>query len=423
MTNNFLNLLIKLIINFIFIFIDIYISTLIFFREKLFYTPNIKKSKYEKKTLFINNESHFYFEFGDVKATEENTILMIGGIPTNPMESMSWLAAELINLNPNFKVLIFNIPYYEKHFDIELSDTFASTNGKNLFTNKTIDNKKINVDYKFSHKNQGIKLNDFLIALNINKCHFVGHDRGAVILEYFAINFPSKVLSYSRGSQVWNYIEPEWELLAPDICVGPPHKIMTVYEQLRLLLFSVIHFKKPLELLSDSFELKAKRAKKGTDLYDRYTHLKYKSQLSYKKYAEKFKHSLIQGGVHSEVKNRANLKERLFPIMQFQGEDEFKYNKSGTLISDQPYFGIYNLFRNEIEDVYPGCVGQDNEKYQQQFVLDKISYKEIQTKENARFTSFYIIPEAAHFNVIENPKACALAINDFLSNKIQNKEN
>ena len=26
-------------------------------------------------------------------------------------------------------------------------------------------------------------------------------------------------------------------------------------------------------------------------------------------------------------------------------------------------------------------------------------------------------------DVIENPKACALAINDFLSNKIQNKEN
>ena len=85
MTNNFLNLLIKLIINFIFIFIDIYISTLIFFREKLFYTPNIKKLKYAKKTLIIDNQSHFYFEFGDAKASEENTILMIGGIPTNPM--------------------------------------------------------------------------------------------------------------------------------------------------------------------------------------------------------------------------------------------------------------------------------------------------------------------------------------------------
>ena len=189
---------------------------------------------------------------------------------------------------------------------------------------------------------------------------------------------------------------------------------MTVYEQLRLLLFSVIHFKKPLELLSDSFELKASRAKKGTDLYDRYTHLKYKSQLSYKRYAEKFKHSLIQGGVYSEVKNRANLRERLFPIMQFQGEDEFKYNNSGTLISDQPYFGIYNLFRNEIKDVYPGCIGQEFKKYQSQYVTEKLNYKEIQLKPNARFSKFCLIPDSAHFNVVENPKSCANAIADFI---------
>ena len=57
MINNFLNSLVKSIINFIFIFIDIYISTVIFLREKLFYTPNIKKSKYVKKTLVINNQN------------------------------------------------------------------------------------------------------------------------------------------------------------------------------------------------------------------------------------------------------------------------------------------------------------------------------------------------------------------------------
>ena len=94
---------------------------------------------------------------------------------------------------------------------------------------------------------------------------------------------------------------------------------------------------------------------------------------------KKFKHSLIQGGVYSEVKNRANLRERLFPIMQFQGEDEFKYNKSGTLISDHPYFGIYNLFRNEIEDVYPGCVGHLNLKisksicFRKKFIIKKLN--------------------------------------------------
>ena len=111
MINNFLNILIKSIINFIFIFIDIYISTVIFFREKLFYTPNIKKSKYVKKTLVVNNQNHYYFEFGDSNATDDNTIVMIGGIPTNPMESMSWLADELIKLNSKYRILIFNIPF------------------------------------------------------------------------------------------------------------------------------------------------------------------------------------------------------------------------------------------------------------------------------------------------------------------------
>ena len=171
MINNFLNSLIKSIINFIFIFIDIYISTVIFLREKLFYTPNIKKSKYVKKTLVINNQNHYYFEFGDSNAIDDNTIVMIGGIPTNPMESMSWLADELIKLNSKYRILIFNIPFYENHFGIELSDTFATTNTINLIIKKSIDNKKLRVDPKYSHENQGIKVNDFLEELNINKCH------------------------------------------------------------------------------------------------------------------------------------------------------------------------------------------------------------------------------------------------------------
>jgi hypothetical protein len=120
--------------------------------------------------------------------------------------------------------------------------------------------------------------------------------------------------------------------------------------------------------------------------------------------------------MHSEVENRSNIKNTNFPIMQFQGEDEFKYNKSGTLISDQPYFGLYNLYRNEIEDVYPGCVGQDESKYQSHLVSDKGIYKEIKIKDDARFAKFCLIPDSAHFNVIENPKSCAFAINDFINN-------
>ena len=108
------------------------------------------------------------------------------------------------------------------------------------------------------------------------------------------------------------------------------------------------------DLLSDTFDRIGRKSIRGSSLYDRYTHVKYKSQITYKSYYLKFKQSLVQGGVNSEVENRSNLKNTTFPIMQFQGEDEFKYNESGTLISDQPYFGLYNLYRNEIEDIYPG---------------------------------------------------------------------
>jgi pimeloyl-ACP methyl ester carboxylesterase len=414
MINNIKYLIFKLFTPLIFLFIDLYINLKIFLRENFFYTPYINTINFIKSSINIDGQNHEMYQIGDLNANDINTIIMIGGIPTDPAESMTWLADELNKINPSFRIIIFNIPFYENHFDIETTEYTAKTNGKNFITKKSIDFSKLNIDPKFSHENQGIKVNQFLDALNIKSCHLVGHDRGAVILEYFALNYPDKVLSYSRGSQVWNYIEPEWESLAPDICVGPPHNIMSVYEQFRLLFFAVMILKKPLELLSDTFDKVGRESNRGTSLYDRYTHVKYKSQITYKSFYSKIKQSFIQGGVHSEVENRSNFNNTNFPIMQFQGEDEFKYNNSGTLISDQPYFGIYNLFRNEIEDIYPGCVGQDSDKYQSQYVTDKGEYKEIKIKDGARFSNFYLIPNAAHFNVIENPRACALAIEDFI---------
>ena len=75
-------------------------------------------------------------------------------------------------------------------------------------------------------------------------------------------------------------------------------------------------------------------------------------------------------------------------------------------------FGVYNLFRNEIEDIYPGCVFQDESEYKSEFVTKKTHYSEVKLKKDARFSRFCLIPDSAHFNVIENPESCAHAIND-----------
>ena len=123
----------------------------------------------------------------------------------------------------------------------------------------------------------------------------------------------------------------------------------------------------------------------------------------------------MQGGLNNEVENRNKFKDINIPIMQFQGEDEFKQATNGMVVSDQPYFGKYNLFRNEIEDIYPGAVHQSSGVVcQNQFITNKGSYKMIKTKAGSSFSRFCLIPKSAHFNVIENPESCANAIYDFI---------
>ena len=400
---------------FIFIFIDSYIYLRIFLREKLFHKPLIELSNFKKYFVTINNEDHSVWEIGNKDAVKEKTLILIGGIPTDPLKSMSWMADCLNTIDNSLRIIIFNMPYYEDHFNIDVSNSLAISNGESLTSKKIIDFSKLKVDPKYGHINQSKTIKLLMNEMGIDAAHLVGHDRGAVILENLCMVSPDKVLSYSRASQVWNYYEPQWRKLAPEVLVGPPHSIMSSYHQLRLLLFAVIFLNKPIQLLSQGFVSKAIKAKKGTHLFDRYTHLKLTSQVAYKSYFNKFKQSLMQGGLSFEVENRNKLKDINIPIMQFQGEDEFKEAPNGVLISDQPYFGKYNLYKNEIEDIYPGAIHQSSGvACQKQFIIDKDSYRMIQTKAGSKFSRFCLIPESAHFNVIENPESCANAVYDFI---------
>ena len=284
----------------VFIFIDLYVYLRIFYREKLFNRPLIDQTPFKKLSINLSNACHSVYELGDLNASSDKTIVMVGGIPTNPIESMTWLAQCLNDIDNSLRIIIFNMPFYENHNPIITENKYAETNGASIINGKVFDYSKYKIDSRLSHKNQSKTINLLMNHLNINSAHLVGHDRGAVILENLCISNPEKVISYSRGSQVWDFVDPEWESLAPDILIGPPHKIMSSYHQLRILMFSVLFINKPIHLLSESFKLKAKIAKKGTHLFDRYTHLKYKTQISYKKFAEKFKQSLSQGGMDKD---------------------------------------------------------------------------------------------------------------------------
>ena len=139
---------------FIFIFIDSYVYLRIFLREKLFYKPLIELSNFRKYFVTINNEDHSVWEIGNKDAVKEKTLILIGGIPTDPLKSMSWMADCLNTIDNSLRIIIFNMPYYEDHFNIDVSNSLAISNGESLTSKKIIDFSKLKVDPKYSHVNQ-----------------------------------------------------------------------------------------------------------------------------------------------------------------------------------------------------------------------------------------------------------------------------
>ena len=157
-----MSIITKYVSYFIFIFIDLFIYTKIFFREYFFYSPKINKINFIKSVLTVDGLDHKIYEFGDINASNQNTLLLIGGIPTDPMDSMTWLANEINQINDNLRVIILNMPYYEDDFDIDVNNKYAISNGRDLVTDKIIDFSNTRVDCKFSHENQGKKIKHFL---------------------------------------------------------------------------------------------------------------------------------------------------------------------------------------------------------------------------------------------------------------------
>ena len=394
------------------------ISLTVYLREKHIIKDlksiDIDGIKFKKKTVLIEGYEHQYTLCGSLSAKSNETLIMMGGIPSDPSESMFWMAAEIIKMNSSFKILILHLPFYENYSKIELKDDTAKFNTLNLPFNRESSNENVKVDPKFSHYNQSKVVEKILKKLKIFQAHFIGHDRGVIVFEHLMIRNNNLFLSLSRGAQVWDYYENEWSKLAPSICVGPPHRFMTKPWQLKLLFNLITFFEFPFAIRSEGFLNKCKDSKKGSELFNRFTHLTFRTNMLSKSFLLKFKQTMYQTDTSLEIDNRKKLPDNI-KIMQFQGEDEFKINSKNKLISDQPYFGKYNLFKNEIEDIYPNCEYQVPNKIQNQFIDSKNDYKKVTLLPTARMSFFALIPDSAHFNVIENPKGCASAVNDFIS--------
>ena len=205
-----------------------------------------------------------------------------------------------------------------------------------------------------------------------------------MLFDYLIGSNPNIALSYSRGFQLWDRYDDAWSALAPKLIVGPPHRQMIIPWQCQFLFFAVIRFKRPVDLLSPGFVASVVKSKRGTEGYDRKTHLLYKPLAFSKRIQLIISQTMMQTDSTDEVKSREPLLQSNVAIMQFQCEDEFAVNAKGTLISDQPYFGRYNVYANDVCDLYPGLVGQDPLNKAQGLIQQCGNYRSLKLKQKAK---------------------------------------
>ena len=369
-----------------------------------------------KRFVTVDGYRHLVTEAGDPAAEEAKTIVMMGGVPTDSSETLHWMTAALCRRDPALRCVILHLPFMEESNRVTptVPARYSTLDGIALPFKTPIDLSGERLDVRFDHRVQAEAAHKILQKMDITSAHLVGHDRGAVVFDHLIVDQPLVARSYSRGAQLWDHYDEEWAELAPNVIVGPPHRLMVEPWQCRALFLAVIRIGRPIALLSPGFLDLVGDADPGTEGHRRRTLLTTGTLAASSAMLTKMRQTFMQTDTTMEVALRAEIKKTYTPIMQFQGEDEYLTNERGTLVSDQPYFGIYNLFPNDVEDLYPGAVGQDPALKRHDLLTDRGAYQLLRLKPSARLARFALIPRAAHFNVVENPSGCAAAIHDFV---------
>lgn len=390
-------------------------------------------------------------------------VVLMTGFPEDDLPSMRWLIDEMIN-HPEggkYRYIMVHVPYLENYSVPTYSTApdfrvkYAEYDGFNGNTRKAeIYKNVLPVDPRFDHENQAKTYYNIIRGgLGIEKAHFVGHDRGAVVTDYMLGAHPELAITYSRGSQAWKRFDEEWhDLGKKGIIIGPPHSIFAT-DSTKDALKKIMEEGFPFLFTSAPFRIKASVADPTSELGKRWLsiqEMKDRPDHYYRVTREMFRQSNLgyEVGRRIDPNNKESIVNTEFPMMHFQGEDELiqaknipgaklvdkatntykfadlpgKLGYATNQISEQPWFGKYNWFRGEIVNLKPDTIyqAQNDAEWQaneKKYVTDHAAgtYRTLQTLEGARFDRFALIPDAVHFSHIENPKACAWAILDFIT--------
>ncbi|MEM7343804.1 MAG: hypothetical protein AAF485_06145 [Chloroflexota bacterium] len=437
--------------------------------------PNVGNNSFTIDYITIDNHAHRVAYAGNPEGTP---VILMMGVFEDSLRDARWLVSEMINHpnGSNYRFIIVNVPFLEEYTEIRIQAEVKAKFDGFIPPNRTVPQKGIlAVDPRFDLENCAYTLRAILKdGLEIEKAHFVGHDRGCIIMDNMLGEFPEMALSYSRGSQGWTHFQEEWFALVNEgTFLGPPHNIMRT-DKFQPFLRNALRGGFPFYFSAPAFAKKASIAAADTELGQRWAAFQSMANQS-PRFFELTRQMFRQTDFKYERERRIDsdnpksILKTTFPLMQFQGSEEmvraqdipgakkmsllrklkglfgggsvtgiarlgrlrfptYEYadlpGDFGILsnhIGDQPYFGVWNFFADEVEDLLPGGTWQDRnspvwqENYKKYVTVQAGgNYATLQTKKNARMTRFAIISDSTHWQHFENPAGMAWACLDFI---------
>ena len=247
-----------------------------------------------------------------------------------------------INENPksnnpdakDLRFIVITVPFLEEYTEIKLDPNTKAKYDGMIPPARTIKMKnKLPVDPRFDLENCAYTLKSILEVLGINKAHFIGHDRGCIIMDNMLAEFPEFALSYARGSQGWTRFKEEWlKLTDKGVFLGPPHRIMAT-KAFPPLLKSALKGGAPFGFIAPSFAKDVFYSSSNQDLQDRWEALQNmpnQSQKFFKLTRQIFRQTdFLDEGKRRVDKTRGfSILDTKFPLMQFQGSEEMLLAKN-----------------------------------------------------------------------------------------------
>lgn len=124
-------------------------------RSNVYQDFSIEGLYFREYPVDVDDFGHRVTEAGNATATQDNTMVLMGRIPTDAGQTLYWLVANLCRLNAYLRCLIIQLPFVESDARLALSETLkARFSGRLLPFNGELDRSEKSVDPRFDHHNQ-----------------------------------------------------------------------------------------------------------------------------------------------------------------------------------------------------------------------------------------------------------------------------